>query len=283
MCALYVLLGLASVGVALATRSRPASKLRQQVFSWWRIFPAVTLTLFLYPLGPVILVFGIGILALQELTPHQHDSPLRFRMLCLGLLGGAVLLSVQRMPLAMLVFPVLIAIQLALFWSGRQAHRLHLLLFLVLCYGSSFIIQFMYLPFPHALNSAWLFYLFALTALNDIGQFIFGTMFGRHKIAEAISPNKTWEGLGGGIAVSMLVSVSLGSYLQLAPMSRLVGFAVLLSVGGFCGDLLFSAAKRFFGIKDFSQLIPGHGGILDRVDSLVITAPLLYFAIYLSR
>lgn len=283
MCALYVLLGMASVGVALATKSRPASTLRLQVFSWWRIFPVITLSLFLYPLGPVILVFGIGILALQELTSHQRDSPLRFRMLCLGLLGGAVILSLQQTQLAMLVFPVLIVVQLGLFWAGRQAHRLHLLLFLVLCYGCSFIIQFMYLPFSPALNSAWLFYLFALTALNDIGQFIFGTTFGRHKIAQAISPNKTWEGLGGGIVVSVLVSLSLGSYLQLATMPRLAGLAVLLSVGGFCGDLLFSAAKRFFGIKDFSQLIPGHGGILDRVDSLVITAPLLYFAIYLSR
>ena len=283
MLALYVLLGIASLGVALATRSLPSSELRLQVYSWWRIFPVVTLSLFFYPLGPVFLVLGIGVLALQDMTPHQTHSPLRFRLLCLGLLGLTVILSVRQAQLVMLVFPLLIAVQLGLFFAGKQPRQLHLLLFLLLCYGSSFIIQFTYLPFTPALNSAWLFYLFALTALNDIGQFIFGKTFGRHKIVSRISPNKTWEGLGGGMLVSVLVSVILGSYLQLDGLPRLAGFALLLSVGGFCGDVLFSAAKRFFGIKDFSQLIPGHGGILDRVDSLVITAPLLYFAICLSR
>eukprot|EP01034_Spumella_vulgaris_P028387 gene28386-35232_t len=127
---------------------------------------------------------------------------------------------------------------------------------------------------PHQ-RLAWLFYLYVLTSLNDVGQFISGTLFGRHRIAPGISPNKTWQGLLGGVAASLLLSLALGSYLHLAGGGRLAAFAVLLSLGGFCGDLMFSAAKRVLGVKDFSQLIPGHGGILDRVDSLVVTAPLL--------
>jgi len=73
-----------------------------------------------------------------------------------------------------------------------------------------------------------------------------------------------------------LLSLVLGSYLGLGQPAWLATIAVLLSVGGFAGDVMFSAAKRKLGIKDFSNLIPGHGGMLDRADSLVVTAPLLY-------
>jgi phosphatidate cytidylyltransferase len=104
-------------------------------------------------------------------------------------------------------------------------------------------------------------------------------LWGKHKIAPLVSPNKTWQGLVGGVVVSVLTSVLLGRYLQLADGVFLGALGLLLSLVGFAGDLLFSSAKRWLGIKDFSQLIAGHGGILDRVDSLVLTAPLLYFAI----
>jgi len=83
----------------------------------------------------------------------------------------------------------------------------------------------------------------------------------------------------GGVVVSMLVSTGLGSYLHLGAPFYLLLMGILLSVGGFAGDLIFSAAKRYLKIKDFSELIPGHGGILDRVDSLVLTAPLLYLGL----
>jgi len=131
------------------------------------------------------------------------------------------------------------------------------------------------------MNSAWFFYLFVVTALNDIGQYISGTLFGKNAIAVRISPNKTWQGAAGGLTVSLLVSVTLGLFLHLAEIDQLIALAVLLSIGGLIGDLIFSAAKRYLHIKDFSQLIPGHGGILDRVDSLVLTAPLLYIALTL--
>jgi phosphatidate cytidylyltransferase len=80
--------------------------------------------------------------------------------------------------------------------------------------------------------------------------------------------------------VSLGVSLLVGTLLDLAGPARLAAYAILLSLGGLAGDLLFSAAKRNLQIKDFSQLIPGHGGILDRVDSLVVTAPLLFFLLH---
>lgn len=123
---------------------------------------------------------------------------------------------------------------------------------------------------------SWLLYLFALTAINDICQFVAGKRFGRHKIAPRSSPNKTWEGLLGGIVGSTVFSLILGLHLELGSALPLACLGFALAIIGFMGDLVFSNTKRQLGIKDFSQMIPGHGGILDRVDSLVLTAPALY-------
>jgi len=162
------------------------------------------------------------------------------------------------------------------YWRQPAARRLIVLLACLTAAAMLVLAAFSTLPYGSGLNLAWLFYLFILTALNDIAQFVSGKLFGRHRVAPAISPNKTWQGLAGGILVSQLVSLILGSHLELATPLTLSVYGLLLSCAGFAGDLLFSAAKRRLDIKDFSALIPGHGGILDRVDSLVLTAPLLY-------
>jgi phosphatidate cytidylyltransferase len=280
---LYVSLACVSLAVGIGTRSRAVSELRNAVNSWWMIFPAVSLSLWLYPLGPVLLLLLIGALGVRELLPHVARPHTRFAIACLGALGASAALTWYLPALALVALACLLTIQLLRFARSKTPGQLSLLLFLFMAFGISFTVQFMHLPFTPALKLAWLFYLFVLTALNDIGQYVAGKLFGKHKIIARISPNKTWQGLAGGLLVSVGVSIALGSYLGLADMLRLLQFGVLLSIGGFIGDVLFSAAKRFLRIKDFSQLIPGHGGMLDRIDSLVITAPLLYFAIVLSR
>ncbi len=146
----------------------------------------------------------------------------------------------------------------------------------ILFVGLSCISLFPTLNLSPQTAQSWLFYLFALTAINDICQFVLGKLFGRHKIAPRSSPNKTWEGLLGGILGSSAFSVVLGLHLQLGSAAHLACLGFALAIIGFLGDLAFSNTKRRLGIKDFSQLIPGHGGILDRVDSLVLTAPALY-------
>ncbi|WP_394782192.1 phosphatidate cytidylyltransferase [Undibacterium sp.] len=285
MAALYLMLGICSIAVGIATRASPGSQLRSQVYAWWLIFPFVSLCIFLYPFGPLLLMLLISGLAVHELVTHDSghgDRHALFRLTCLLMLA-LVLGLTYRQPGSASLLAGLVLAQLLVFVFRRDSRQLLLLLFFVCCCGLSFLIQFTQLPFPAQTNLAWLFYLFALTALNDIAQFVSGKCFGRQKIARRISPNKTWQGLAGGIAVCVLVSALLGSYLQLASLPYLISIAVLLSLGGFAGDLLFSAGKRYLQIKDYSQLIPGHGGILDRVDSLVVTAPLLYQLIYFSH
>ncbi|WP_083941086.1 phosphatidate cytidylyltransferase [Pseudoduganella violaceinigra] len=275
MAALYVLLGVVSTGVGLALGSR-TSQLRDQVNAWWFIFPIVSGGLILYPLGAPLLALIICALAARELIPYCGPNAARFRRAAIASIVLAALVGSYSWPLLHLAFG-LASIAAAVYWrlSGAPA-ALPWLLFAETCFGISFVPAFVDLPFGAKENLSWLFYLFIVTALNDIAQFTSGKLFGKQKIVPQISPQKTWQGLMGGVVVSVLLSLGLGAYLGLGRPAWLAIIAVLLSVGGFAGDVMFSAAKRKLGIKDFSNLIPGHGGMLDRADSLVITAPLLY-------
>ena len=125
-----------------------------------------------------------------------------------------------------------------------------------------------------------LFFILVFTVSNDFMQMFSGKMFGKHKIIPKVSPNKTWEGLIGGVIGSTALAVIMGLYLTPFSIGQLIFMGSLLSVFGFFGDVTMSAIKRDLGVKDTSMLIPGHGGILDRLDSLLFTAPLFfhYFA-----
>ncbi len=119
-------------------------------------------------------------------------------------------------------------------------------------------------------------YLVVLTQLNDVAQYVWGKSFGKHKVAPTVSPGKTAEGLLGGVLTTMGLAVLLAPLLTpLEPLEALTaGF--IIGVAGFFGDLSISAIKRDLGRKDSSDLIPGHGGILDRIDSISYTAPLFF-------
>ncbi len=129
------------------------------------------------------------------------------------------------------------------------------------------------------------FYLLTLAIasplLTDIGAFIVGKTLGKHPLAPNISPNKTVEGGIGGIVFSTVIlsiaaAVCESFGLFSADMVNLVGYLILASVVGQFGDLAFSAVKRISGIKDYGKLLPGHGGFLDRFDSLIFVLPFTY-------
>lgn|GEM_PF-335638 len=132
-----------------------------------------------------------------------------------------------------------------------------------------------WLPFDlgeHGWYGALLFLLIA-TQINDVFQYIWGRLLGRRKLAPTISPKKTWEGVIGGVVTMGLVGALIGEYIT--SFGFLAGgfIAVVLCVGGVLGDLAFSLLKRARGIKDFGDLLPGFGGVLDRIDSLAFNAP----------
>lgn len=124
-----------------------------------------------------------------------------------------------------------------------------------------------------------LMFLIFLTEINDVMQFVWGKLFGKHKIVPKISPNKTWEGFIGGIISTTIIGYFLGFLTPLTtPQVLLVSFLVALA--GFAGDIVVSAIKRDKGIKDMGDTIPGHGGIFDRIDSLSYTAPVFFHLVY---
>jgi phosphatidate cytidylyltransferase len=130
----------------------------------------------------------------------------------------------------------------------------------------------------------YVIYVVFATELNDIAAFTCGRLFGRHRLRSEISPNKTWEGALGALAVSMVLPWLLRfSFPQFGPW-QLILTGLIVGIGGQLGDLSISVIKRDIGTKDMGALIPGHGGILDRIDSLIYVAPLfLHMANYYSK
>ena len=121
-----------------------------------------------------------------------------------------------------------------------------------------------------------LLYLVFLTQFNDISQYFWGKLLGRHKVIPLVSPNKTYEGLLGGVITTLLLAFPLAQVLTpLTPIEAVIA-GLIIGIGGFIGDINISAIKRDLGIRESGRLLPGHGGVLDRVDSLICTAPLFF-------
>ena len=119
-----------------------------------------------------------------------------------------------------------------------------------------------------------------LTQMNDIFQYLWGKSIGGAKVAPLISPGKTYAGLIGGVLSTVVLAGLLGPYLTILDLPRSLMGGVIIGLGGFAGDLSLSALKRDLKIKDFGATLPGHGGVLDRVDSLIFTAPLFFHFVY---
>ncbi len=118
-----------------------------------------------------------------------------------------------------------------------------------------------------------------LTELNDIYQYLFGKRFGKRKIVPKVSPNKTVEGFLGALTATTATALAL-MFLTPFTLPEALMAGMLIASAGFVGDVVVSMIKRDVGIKDSGTLIPGHGGILDRIDSLTYTAPLFFHYLY---
>jgi phosphatidate cytidylyltransferase len=124
-------------------------------------------------------------------------------------------------------------------------------------------------------NAKLLLFLVVVVQLSDVLQYVWGKSLGRRRIAPAISPNKTWEGFLGGVACAVLLGAGLWWATPFNPWQAAV-MALVIALMGFAGGLVMSAIKRDRGVKDYGTLIEGHGGVLDRIDSLLFAAPIFF-------
>lgn len=148
----------------------------------------------------------------------------------------------------------------------------------------SFLSRLLFLPVnDDAVPGAWLLiWLAAVTKFADMGAYITGSLIGKHKMIPHISPGKTWQGFGGGLAFSQLAGCGLFALMPdklavLGGWGWVIGLSLVLSLLAIIGDLAESVLKRSIGVKDSGNTLPGIGGALDLIDSLCFTAPVLYF------
>jgi phosphatidate cytidylyltransferase len=130
------------------------------------------------------------------------------------------------------------------------------------------------------IGAGLLLFLVMLTELNDIFQYLWGKSFGHNPVAPHVSPKKTWAGLIGGVATTTLLGAIVGPWLTFMDWQHSLLAGLLIGLAGFAGDLSISALKRDLHVKDSGTTLPGHGGILDRIDSLTYTAPLFFHFVW---
>jgi phosphatidate cytidylyltransferase len=289
----------ASLVVFLLLKFRPKNETFKKVAvivkSWWLIAGAFLLMLSWHKWGLVVGMAAFSLLALREYLKQSKVEFKRYMgfslsVLCLLQYGA---LAVGNATLFFSLIPVLclwVVPGLVIFRATIK--NLELVVSVgfglgLFMYYLSHLAALVALPQLHlspeeSTNAALILVL--ITWCNDIFQFISGKSFGKRKIVPEVSPNKTLAGFVGGILGSMILTgICVPPLLHFSLAWALLLGAVLGFTGMF-GDLFFSAVKRNLGVKDFSRAIPGHGGLLDRLDSLIFTAPVYFhFLLFLSR
>lgn len=279
----------------------------RSVTTWWVLFLVMTTALVLGRWAVVLTMAVLSLLLLREalgLTEAKQLYPFA-AVGALGLYAWAWLdgrtVFLTALPLVVAVW-VVIEAAARIRGAGRSgAPRAALRAFLLSVVGPSFVVGVASLPAPEALPATemgWLVLLAVLTELNDAAQAWWGRNFGSKHMAPRISPRKTWVGLAGGVATTVAAALLLApmvtSYGRPAPpgagswggtlgvpwaWSLLLG--MLVGLAGTAGDLAASILKRQAGVKDSGTLLPGHGGLLDRFDSLSVAAPVYFYVTWL--
>ncbi|ATU90453.1 phosphatidate cytidylyltransferase [Phyllobacterium zundukense] len=267
------------------------ANLNSRIKAWWIMIAAISVA-FLFGKGGVILLFAfVSFAALREYVTLTHTRrgdhwillgmflviiPVQYYLLWIEWYG---LFSIFIPVYCFLAMPALTAI------SGDTERFLERVSeqqwgIMLSVYCLSHVPALLTLPIPGFQGKGLLLIAFLIATVqgSDVLQYVFGKLFGRNKVAPKISPSKTWEGLIGGLVSASLLGAALSWLTPFTPLQAglMAGLACIM---GFFGGLVASAIKRDRGVKDWGQMIEGHGGMLDRADSLVFAAPVFFHVV----
>jgi phosphatidate cytidylyltransferase len=262
--------------------------LTSRVGAWW-VMVAVFAVAFLVGKNATLVLFGfMSFFALREfitLTPTKRADhvplslsffvliPLQYWLIGIGWYGMfAVLIPVY----AFLVLPAVAALAHD---TDRFLERVSKIqwgvMIAVFCLSHAAALLLLDIPGYASQNALLIFFLVLVAQLSDVLQYVFGKLWGRTKIAPVVSPSKTLEGLVGGGLTATLIGAAMYWITPFSPVQAL-GMSFVIVAMGFLGGLALSAVKRSLGVKDWGTMIEGHGGMLDRVDSLTFAAPIFF-------
>lgn len=293
---IWIFLGLASVIVWSMSVLKPEKnyqELKDRTKSWWIMLAIFTFAIYTNRTISLIFFALISFLALKEffsiIATRRADHralfcaylaiPYQYYLVHIGWYGMFIIFIPVYM-FFFIPFCLLLTQQTEGFLKSVGTIQWGLMISVFALSHISFLLALPSKIHPQFDNAGLLIYLVVLTQLNDVFQYLWGKSFGKHKIIPLVSPKKTWEGFIGGLLTSILLAVVLYRFLTPFSLRDAILTGIIISAGGFIGDITISAIKRDLHIKDTGALIPGHGGILDRVDSLTVAAPLFFHFVH---
>jgi phosphatidate cytidylyltransferase len=256
--------------------------------AWWKMCAIFALTLLIGRIGSLILFSVLSLLALREyitLVPTRRGdhrtllwsffviTPLQYYLIGIEWYGFFAIL----IPVFAFVF---VPTRMAM--TGDTEHFLERaakiqygLMICAYCLSHGPALFILKIPGFEGRDGRLLLYLVLVDQMSDVLQYVWGKLAGKHRIAPAVSPNKTLEGFIGGVVTATLLGAALWWATPFTPLEA-AGMSLGIALLGFAGGLVMSAIKRDAGVKDFGAVIEGHGGILDRIDSLCFAAPIFF-------
>lgn len=287
----FVLLAIASaIGFMLSRRAatETIANLNARIKAWWAMIAIFAIAFFVGKELTIALFALTSFFCLREflsITPTRAEDhravavafylfiPLQYALIWNG---WQSLFSILIPVWAFLMLPVLAVLKGETEdFMARTARIQWALMLTVYCISHAPALLILKIPGFEGQGFLLLFFLITVVQLSDVLQYVFGKLFGRHKVAPRVSPAKTWEGLIGGGLSATGVGAALWWITPFAPwQAALLALAIVLA--GFCGGLVLSAVKRSLGAKDWGTMIEGHGGALDRMDSVSFAAPVFF-------
>jgi phosphatidate cytidylyltransferase len=288
------LLVIATIVGQILKRTKPPSttieNLNQRINAWWIMCVVFGLTLVIGPIGSLVLFGILSVLALREymtlIQTRRADShtlfwaffaftPLQYFLLGIKWTGFFIVIPVY----AFLFIPAMMAIAGDTTSFLERAAKIQWgLMICVYCLSYAPALLTLDIHAGYGPDAKLLLFLVIVCQLSDVLQYVYGKLLGKRQIAPNVSPSKTWEGFVGGALTATAIGAAMWWLTPFSPGAA-AAIAFMITLLGFAGGLVMSAIKRDRGVKDFGNIIQGHGGILDRMDSVIFAAPVFFHVV----